>query len=185
MRTPMSALLKKEQLQARPEAVRPFYEAGEASPTAASLPASPAAAENPQRHVLLLERIAQEIVRERARLLAEVRPDLLNLVMAVAREILGREVRADPAIIEHTLTQALQNLHFATRIIVRLHADDLAHLQEHAAVWQQHTPALEFVADGDVAPGGCVLESDRGGFDATLETQLRTLHEALAAAYNG
>lgn len=105
--------------------------------------------------------------------------------MSVAREIIGHEVRADPAVIEHTLTQALQNLHFATRIAVRLHPDDLVHLQEHAAVWEQHTPALEFVADEEIARGGCVLESDRGGFDATLETQLKTLHEAMLAAYNG
>jgi flagellar assembly protein FliH len=179
----MSNLLKKEQLQAHPGDVQPLY--GAAPPAAPAAVPAKTVAETPQRHVLLLERIAQELVRERARLLTEVRPELLEIVLSLAREIIGHEVRADPAIIEHTLTQALQNLQFATRIAVRLHPDDLAHLQAHAAVWQQHAPALEFVADEAIERGGCALDSDRGGFDATLETQLRTLREALQAAYNG
>jgi flagellar assembly protein FliH len=68
---------------------------------------------------------------------------------------------------------------------VRLHPDDLAHLQEHQATWREQAAQLEFVADPEMERGGCRLDSDRGGFDATLQTQLSTLHEALAASYNG
>ena len=181
----MGALLKRDELPGKIGTIRPFYEA---PPVAASQPREPVAArgpEPPERHLRLLQRIAEEMVRERARLLTEIRPEVLELVFRVAREIIQREVAADPAVVEHTLEQALQNLHFATKVVVRLHPDDLAHLQEHQAAWREHTAQLEFVPDPEVERGGCRLDSDRGGFDATLQTQLSILHEALAASYNG
>lgn len=183
----MGGLLKREELQGKVGAILPFCEAPPAPPPA-PLPRAaepPADADAPARHLRLLERIAAEMVRERARLLTEIRPEVLGLALAVAREIVGHEASANPTLIEHTLTQALQNLHFATRIIVRLHPDDLAHLQQHQASWRDHTAQLEFAADPAVERGGCLLESDRGGFDATLQTQLTTLGEALRASYNG
>jgi flagellar assembly protein FliH len=176
----MGGLLKREDLPAG--AIRPFVEAeAPVNPETRVTPA-PTPAAGVERHVRLLERIAEEMVRERGRLLADIRPEVLGLVMAVAREVIGREVAVDAAIIESTLAQALQNLHFATRIVVRVHPDDAAHLQEQLAAWQRQTAQVEFVADPGIERGGCRLDSDRGGFDATLQTQLETLHEALIAS---
>lgn len=181
----MCALLKKSELQGHPQTIRPFLEAEPGRAPQPETGRPPAASPPPvdERHQRLLERVVEEIVRERARLMTEIRPDVLLLTLAIAREIVGHEVRTDPAIIESTLTQALQNLHFASRIVVHLHPQDLAYLEDHPGPWQQQTAQLEFVGDPDVARGGCRLASDRGGIDATLETQLRTLHEALTIAY--
>lgn len=181
----MGALLKRGELQGKVGTILAFHES---PPPAASRPPTPPAlpeAEGPERHLRLLERIVGEMVRERVQLLTETRPEVLKLALCVAREIIGHEATADPTIIEHTLAQALQNLHFATKIVVRLHPDDLAHLQDHQATWREQTAQLEFVADPEMERGGCRLDSDRGGFDATLQTQLSTLREALAASYNG
>ena len=179
----MRGVLRQSELQGRVGVIRPFHEEIEPARTRAA-PAPPDAGD-PERHLRLLGRIAEEMVRERARLLAQIRPGILELALAIAREIIHHEVTADPTVIEQTLAQALQNLHFATKIVARLHPDDLAHLQEHQAAWQQQAAQLEFIADPSIERGGCRLDSDRGGFDATLQTQLATLREALAASYNG
>jgi flagellar assembly protein FliH len=180
----MSALLKPADVQAQGLVIRPFVEAPAAAAAAPPEPSPPSLAGD-ERHLRLLERIAEEMVRDRAQLLAELRPDLLELACSIAREIIGHEVIADRAIIEQTLAQALQNLHFATRLVVRLHPDDLAHLQEQQAAWSDHSARLDFVADPEIEAGGCRVNSDRGGFDATLQTQLSTLRAALAASYHG
>ncbi len=162
-----------------------FNPAREKAP-AAERQTPPVALPTEQRHIQLLERIAEEFVREREQLLNALRPELLRLALAIAREIIGYEVSCRPEIIENTLAQALQNLHFATHVVVRLHPEDLAHLQAHSRL-PQLSPSLqlELVADESIERGGCVLASDYGGFEATLEGQLQALREALAASYLG
>lgn len=189
----MRVLLKKSSLDDGPQAIGPFFRSD--SPSAAA-PVPPAVGHAPEavqeaapagvdRHARLLDRIAAELVDERARLLAEIRPELLHLVLAIAREVIGREVAADHSILENTLAQAVQNLHFATHIVVHLNPADLEFLKSRPAQWRPQTSQLEWAPDPAIEQGGCIIESDRGGFDATLEAQLRTLHEALAAEYNG
>jgi len=187
----MGALLKKEQLAAQAGEVRPLYALATApSPPLAA--ASPAPAEPDagdgvalQRHLTLLSRVISETVAARERLLMELQPDLLTLVLALVREIIGHEASADPSVIEHTLTQSLKQLHFATRLTAYLHPDDLAHLQERPEIVSVPGVEIELAADRTVARGGCRLDSDRGGLDATFATQLQSLAERLAQDAKG
>lgn len=191
----MGALIKKTELGAQEGAVRPLYAAAEgARQPAAAPPPAPASAAPPtagtppaeaagpgvvDRHARLLNRMITELVAERQRLLTELRPDLLRLALQIASAIIGYESTANPALIEHTLTQALQQLHFASRVVVRVHPEDLAYVQERPDLFQTHSGEVEFVADQSVERGGCLLQSDRGGIDSTIATQIRSLTEQL------
>lgn len=176
-------LLKKSQLVGRFDDVYLLYEAAPPAPSPSpSPPVQPPAAETEvvSRHARLLNRITSELLAERARLLTELQPDLLALVLAMVRQIVGYELAANPRIIETTLAQALQHLHLATHITVHLHPDDLAHLQAHPEAMALHPAELDLLADAQVERGGCRLESDRGGIDCLIETQLRLLSERLS-----
>lgn len=175
-------LLKRSQLLGRLDDVRLLYEpTPPAPPPPSPLPPEPTPVESDvvARHARLLNRITSELLAERSRLLTELQPDLQRLVLAMAHQIVGHELATNPLIIETTLSQALQHLHLATRITVRLHPDDLAHLQAHPDALALHPAELDLVADPQVERGGCRLESDRGGIDCTIETQLRLLAERL------
>lgn len=177
-------LLKKEDVALCGSEVRPLYVTTPAAPLAIAAlarPTAPAPEPVAERHTRLLNRVVGKFVRERERLLDELRPELLQLALALAREIVGHEISADPTVIEHTLREALAQLHFASRVIVRLHPDDLAHLREVPEVRDWSAAEVELIADPGVERGGCVLESDRGGVEATIATQLRLLGERLAA----
>ncbi|MEI6501694.1 MAG: FliH/SctL family protein [Armatimonadota bacterium] len=180
----MGVLLKREQLAAQAGEIRPVYAPVAAPLPSASLPpatAGPAGGDGPalERHLSLLSRVISETVASRERLLMELKPDLLTLVLALVRAIVGHEASADPSVIEHTLTQSLRQLHFATRLTAQLHPDDLAHLQARPEIVSALAGEIELVADDAIERGGCRLESDRGGLDATLGTQLQSLHERL------
>lgn len=175
-------LLKKIDLIGRADDVRLLYEPAPAPPQIQPPPpveAPPAESDVIVRHARLFNRVTSELLAERSRLLTDLQPDLLRLVLAMTRQIVGQEISTNPQIIETTLAQALQHLHLATRITVRLHPDDLAHLQAHPEALGLHPAELDLVADPQVERGGCWLESDRGGIDCTIETQLRLLAERL------
>jgi flagellar biosynthesis/type III secretory pathway protein FliH len=180
----MGALLKKEQLTAQAGEIRPLYAPVSAPPPVLPRPPVEVGPEGGdglalERHLNLLSRVIAETVASRERLLVELQPDLLALVLALVREIVGHEASSDPSVVEHTLTQALKQLHFATRLTAHLHPDDLRHLQEHPEITDALGGEVELVANDSVDRGGCRLDSDRGGLDATLATQLQSLAERL------
>jgi flagellar assembly protein FliH len=155
--------------------------------TAAVAPAATASAPEPSadRQARLLNRIVGEFVRQRERLLEEMRPELLQISLAVAREIIGHETTLDPTIIDQTLQGCLSEIRFASRVVVRLHPDDLAHLRQRPRTEEEQAGGIEYMGDTSIERGGCRIESDRGGVDATIGTQLRLLGQHLGVSMTG
>jgi hypothetical protein len=97
-------------------------------------------------------------------------PDLLKSLSA-------REVKD---LVKQAATHALNS----EKVVVRLHAADLAMLREAGAL-DASLPSgalVTWVADKAVALGGCVIETDGGELDARLETQIDRLRSALVIA---
>jgi flagellar assembly protein FliH len=70
------------------------------------------------------------------------------------------------------------------RLVVRLHPADLSALRAAGAL-QTILPAeqaVSWVADNSIELGGCVVETDGGGLDARLETQIDRMRTTLLAA---
>lgn len=174
----MRAIWKRQEVEAGLVPVQPLPSRG-GDPQASSLappgPSPSLSDETVARHLRLLNSLAAGLVAERAHQLAALRPELLSLVLLICRELLGREVSSNPAVIEYTLGRALETLRGATRVTARLHPEDVAWLSSAADL-----PAyVELVPDAAVQRGECVLDSERGSIDATWETQLRLVREAL------
>jgi flagellar assembly protein FliH len=106
---------------------------------------------------------------------------LLELALAVAREIIGREVTLDPALVEGALGDAVGQVNEATRLVARVNPDDLAYLQEQGVHLSggREGAALTLMGDETIDRGGCRLETDRGNIDATLQTQMLLVRETL------
>lgn len=70
------------------------------------------------------------------------------------------------------------------RLVVRLHAADLSALRDAGALngILPADKAVSWVADSSIELGGCVVETDGGGLDARLETQIDRMRTALLAA---
>jgi len=94
---------------------------------------------------------------------------ILDLACEVARQVVRRELQADPQALLPVVQEALRELvDDSLPATLRLHPDDLAvmkgALQETLG---DDAPAL--VADTSITPGGCRVESAATTVDATLE----------------
>jgi len=81
--------------------------------------------------------------------------------------------------------QALDHLAASPTVKVRVNPDDYELVTRHWA--ETRGPRYRdrewtFLADKNVAAGGCVLELEGGRIDAQLETQLQEVRRALLAA---
>jgi flagellar assembly protein FliH len=118
----------------------------------------------------------------RERLHADAREDVLRFAFALGERIVHRLVRVDPTIVRDQMTAALKLLSRPSALQISVHPDDRGVIEEvlpevktalgrSAHVHLHDDPAIE--------RGGCVLGTACGYVDASIETQLDRLAEAL------
>ena len=106
---------------------------------------------------------------------AEVERELLTLAMALARQIVRRELKTDPTQIIGIIREAIAALPVATRDVrVHLHPEDAAVVKQHLAPTENER-AWTIIEDPVMARGGCQITSSTSRIDARLETRLGSI----------
>lgn len=104
--------------------------------------------------------------------------ELVELAFIIARELLGAEVRRDPAPLIHLVERCLDEVAGESSITVRLHPADRAALLAARPDLGKMTD-LRVVEDPAMARGGCAAESTRRLVDARLEERLDSVRDGL------
>jgi flagellar assembly protein FliH len=103
---------------------------------------------------------------------AEVERELLTLAMALARQIVRRELKTDPTQIIGIIREAIAALPVAAREVrVHLHPEDAAVVRQHLAPTESER-AWAIVEDPVMARGGCQINSATSRIDARLESRV-------------
>jgi len=106
---------------------------------------------------------------------ADVERELLTLAMALARQIVRRELKTDPTQIIGIIREAIASLPVAAREVrVHLHPEDAGVVREHLAPTESER-AWSIVEDPVMARGGCQITSATSRIDARLETRLTAM----------
>jgi flagellar biosynthesis/type III secretory pathway protein FliH len=128
-----------------------------------------------------LARAAAELARgarERDRLLAACRGEVLDVAAAIAGRILGREVRpgADAAFAAGI---ALAELRGARRVDLRVSTEDLPGVRCAAGALGEAIGRLRVVEDASLATGEVVLEGEGARMDGRFPARIALLRRAL------
>jgi len=103
----------------------------------------------------------------------EMAEALAATALALARQIVRSELAARPESVAAVAQEALETLMLSARhITLRVHPDDQPLVAEGAGELLAARGA-RLVADSGIARGGCVVESDIGLVDASIETRWR------------
>jgi len=130
-------------------------------------------------HKLLCE--LGELHRQTCR---DVEADLVQLALAVARKIVGRDVSLGPDAVTRIIREALTRVEHAGRITIKLNPADLELLADIKPQLLSGLPEAGravFEADEGIARGGCLIETDGGEVDARIERQFQVVEEAFRA----
>jgi flagellar assembly protein FliH len=102
----------------------------------------------------------------------EVERELLTLAMALAQQIVRRELKTDPTQIIGIIREAIAALPVAAREVrVHLHPEDAAVVRQHLAPTESER-AWTMVEDPVMARGGCQITTATSRIDARLETRV-------------
>ena len=107
--------------------------------------------------------------------------DLVKLALALARKIVGHHLEVDPSSLTEMISRTLRLARGRRHIELRVNEHDFISLRDKRERFAlaAGNPALFFVADSTVPPGGCRIETEAGFIDADIDTQLNTLALAL------
>jgi flagellar biosynthesis/type III secretory pathway protein FliH len=111
-----------------------------------------------------------------------VEEEVASLAFMIAQKVLRDLAASSREAIVAQVRAALAHLHESGLVRIRVHPSDLPVL-ELSRVALSQTPhgllSLKFEADPNMSPGGCMVQASTLLIDATLETQLLRLGEAL------
>ena len=115
---------------------------------------------------------------------AELERVLVALTLEAARRIAQQELHLDPAKVAAVVRDAVASLGSGiTGIAVYVHPDDYAALADVLGVEMQAANAWRLVADPEVLPGGCRVQSEQASVVASLDARAAGLaHTLLSSA---
>ena len=116
------------------------------------------------------------------------RENVCAIAVAVARQVLMREIEGDPSLVASLAMRALTEIPVDQPVIVRMHPDDLHVLESlpdeagaSRASLNGDRSQVQWVADPRVTRGGCLIEGRDRIIDGRIDTGLERLYRRLTA----
>ena len=125
--------------------------------------------------VQMIEQMMQALDKPFAELDQVVEEQLTQLAMLVARQLVRRELAADPAQVIGVVREALAALPVAARDVrLALHPEDASLVREALSMGDSEQ-AIRIVDDPVQARGGCKVFTEHSQIDASVESRLNAV----------
>jgi flagellar assembly protein FliH len=129
----------------------------------------------------MLRRVAQtidELAQLRGTIVRDTEHQMVQLALALARRVVLRELTLDPDLVAALAHVAVERLGDQAPATIRMHPEDFATVAAHRGAQWEGTQ-VSVLPDAAVPRGGCVVESDFGLIDASVDAQFAELSRAL------
>lgn len=116
----------------------------------------------------------------------ELEPTYVGLIRSLVEEVLNAELKVNPEAIVGVVRKALVDARQQREIIVRVHPADAEALERNKNRMLEilaRANSVEVRADASVSRGGCMVVTELGSIDASLERQLEALAHAVQTEY--
>lgn len=132
--------------------------------------------------VARLEHDIADVAREREELVDSVEPEMLKLCVEAVEKIIRHEVKTDPRVITRTIRMCLRRLKDRDEVTVRVSPGEVDYVRSQRDELMnvaEGVRGINIIDDRRISPGGCIIESLSGDFDARLETQIEQIRRKL------
>ena len=124
---------------------------------------------------------AVRLVKDVATLQEDISREAARLAIHICRTILGEHLTLDESRVVELTRQALEHSISATTVLLIVHPDDVDALEREIDSLRRAArgATLKVEADTSLSRGGCIVRTDFGEVDATIEAILDNLTERL------
>ncbi len=131
-----------------------------------------------------LEQFNEKLVwfdRELKALRIELQSQVLPIALKAARKIVAAELKTHPEVIVDIVIKALTPVLQSHQITILVNKADREILEEakpHLKSILEQVDSFAILDRADISPGGCIIETEGGIINATIENQWRALEAA-------
>ena len=126
-----------------------------------------------------LERAIEEMASARGEILAQTASQLAELAVLIARRVIARELSVEPAIVQGLVREGLETLSQRDHVQVRLGAGFAELAKDISERFTNQSCSCDVRIDNTLSQWGCVVQTDMGSVDESIEARLATLLQAL------
>jgi len=112
---------------------------------------------------------------------AQMHDELITVVVEIVREILGSFEPDDLA--ARAVARALNEMRAGTALVLMTAPEEMESIRARLTALVEDDDRLTIVSDAKVAPGRCMLWSEFGQIDVSVDAQLQQLAFALHAGF--
>lgn len=111
-----------------------------------------------------------------------IAPDILEISIDIARKIVKKEIAQDPQIVLDSILEVLKTIsRDETKIVIKVNPSQVTLAKENMPEIISSLGMdikTNVIGDDTISTGGCVVQTNNGIVDATVETQLAIIKEA-------
>jgi flagellar assembly protein FliH len=113
---------------------------------------------------------------ERKDYFSRVESDVVHLALAIAAKILHREAQVDPLLVAALVRVAVDKLHDGSSVSVRVSPAAAEKWRSYLAN-PNNGSTIAIVEDAHLGPKDCILETDLGSADFSIDAQLKEVEQ--------
>jgi flagellar assembly protein FliH len=118
----------------------------------------------------------EQFQAERKNYFSRVESDVVHLALAIAAKILHREAQVDPLLVATLVRVAVEKLHDGSSVSVRVSPAKAEKWRDYLAA-PLHGSTIQLVEDPHLGVEDCILETDLGSSDFSIEAQLKEVEQ--------
>lgn len=132
------------------------------------------------KRVARLDELLTALARPFEKLDGSVENQLVELAIAIVKQLFRREIRIEPSHVIGVVREAIELLPIGSRLVqAHLHPDDATLIRESLTP-AEGEPAWVIVEDALISRGGCRVTTENSQIDATAESRLHAVIRTIA-----
>lgn len=112
-----------------------------------------------------------------------IAPDILEISVDIAKKVIKRELESDPQIIINTIIDILRGVSKnEPKVTIKVHPQSVQIIKDTIpTITYQYgiESKLNIISDPSIEEGGCVLQTNNGIVDASIDTQIEIIKKVL------
>lgn len=123
-----------------------------------------------------IKRALEQFTQEQRDYFARVEAEVVRLALSVASRILHREAQVEPMLVATLVRIAIEKMHEGSNITVRVAPAEIARWREYLGD-RINGSTISFAEDPRLSSKACVLETELGSADFSIEAQLKEVEQ--------
>ena len=112
-----------------------------------------------------------------------IAPDILEISVDIAKKIIKKELESDPQVLMNTIVEVLRTISKSEpKITIRVRPQSVQFIKDTIPnITYQYgiDSKINIISDPSIEEGGCILQTNNGIVDASIDTQLEIIKKSL------